>query len=151
MARPGLMPGWDLSSTPMADAACPICERGEPTDVALDLEHVWVTIPPAAPLPGYVVIVAKRHVREPFELEDGDRIAFWTDVDRVAAAIARGLRPDKLNYEIHGNTLPHLHIHLYPRRTSDRFAGRPIDWRESEPRTEADLAAVRKALADYLP
>jgi diadenosine tetraphosphate (Ap4A) HIT family hydrolase len=126
---------------------CPICERGEPTDVVSDLPHTWVTAPPRTPLAGYVVIVSKTHVREPFELDEVERLGFWTDVDTVAAAIAAGLRPDKLNYEIHGNTIPHLHLHLFPRQAGDRFAGRPIDWRETEPRTEADVAAIRAALA----
>lgn len=131
----------------MGSAGCPICIRGEPADIGIALEHTWVTIPPRTPLPGYVVVVAKRHVREPFELPERDRIGFWSDVDRVAAAIASGLRPDKLNYEIHGNTLPHLHLHLFPRRTGDRFAGRPIDWRETESRTDEDREAVLAALA----
>jgi diadenosine tetraphosphate (Ap4A) HIT family hydrolase len=39
----------------------------------------------------------------------------------------------KLNWEIHGNTIPHLHAHLFPRYVGDRFEGRPIDAREVEP------------------
>jgi len=33
----------------------------------------------------------------------------------------------KLNYEIHGNTLPHLHMHFFPRYRGDQFEGRAID------------------------
>ena len=33
----------------------------------------------------------------------------------------------KLNYEIHGNTIPHLHMHLFPRYVGDVFENRPID------------------------
>jgi diadenosine tetraphosphate (Ap4A) HIT family hydrolase len=32
-----------------------------------------------------------------------------------------------MNYEIHGNTIPHLHMHLYPRYSGDPFEGEPID------------------------
>lgn len=120
-------------------------------DIVLALGHTWVTLPPRTPLPGYVVIVAKRHVREPFELPEADRLGFWADVDRVAEAIATGLRPDKLNYEIHGNTLPHLHVHLFPRRTGDRFAGLPIDWRDNEPRTDEDRVRTLAALEGLRP
>ena len=53
----------------------------------------------------------------------------------------------KLNYEIHGNTIPYLHLHLFPRTAGDRFEGRPIDGRESVPRSDEELEAVRSALA----
>ena len=135
----------------MADPSCPICQAGGPRDAVAELEAVWVTIPEAAPLPGYVCLVAKRHVREPFELPEQEREAFWRDVDRVAQALHVGLRPDKMNYEIHGNTIPHLHMHLFPRRQGDRFEGKPIDGRLGEPRTQEDRDAVLDALADLMP
>ncbi len=77
-----------------------------------------------------------------------ERIAFWEDVNHVAAALNRELSPVKLNYEIHGNTLPHLHLHVFPRQRGDRFEGRPIDGSETSPRTDAELTAIRRALAD---
>jgi diadenosine tetraphosphate (Ap4A) HIT family hydrolase len=126
---------------------CVICRAGRPADVATELSAIWVTIPPWTPLRGYICLVSKRHVREPFELPDRERRAFWDDVDRVAAALNSGLRPDKLNYEIHGNTLPHLHLHMFPRWRSDRFAGLPIDTRDTAPRTDADRAAISAALS----
>jgi diadenosine tetraphosphate (Ap4A) HIT family hydrolase len=45
----------------------------------------------------------------------------------VGRALNDELRPAKMNYEIHGNTIPHLHLHLYPRTAEDPFVGRPID------------------------
>lgn len=127
-------------------ATCVICASGEPSDVAADLTAVWVTVPPMTPLPGYVCLVSKRHVREPFELPDPQRRAFWDDIDRVARALAAKLEPDKLNYEIHGNTIAHLHLHMFPRWRRDRFAGRPIDGRDLEPRTEDDRRSIASAL-----
>jgi diadenosine tetraphosphate (Ap4A) HIT family hydrolase len=95
-------------------------------------------------------LVAKRHVREPFELPPSEREAFWRDADRVAASISAGLRPDKLNYEIHGNTLEHLHLHLFPRWIDDAFWGRPIDDRQTVARTEDDRARILNALDGIL-
>jgi diadenosine tetraphosphate (Ap4A) HIT family hydrolase len=126
---------------------CPICLRGHPTDVVAELDGAWVTVPGTAPLRGYVCVVAKRHVREPFELPEAERLAFWSAVDATARAIHEGLVPHKLNYEIHGNTIAHLHVHLFPRWRGDRFDGRPIDPRETDTRSreerEATLAALR--------
>lgn len=122
--------------------ACPICAAGQPFHVRAELAATWVTAPPLVPLPGYLCLVAKHHVRDPFELSDPERRAFWDDVDRVAKAAVEALRPDNLNYEIHGNTIDHLHLHLYPRRQGDRFAGRPIDGRDVLARDAADEASV---------
>lgn len=107
---------------------------------------MWVTIPSSTPLPGYVCLVSKQHVREPFELSEDDRRTWWDTVDRVADALNSTLRPHKLNYEIHGNTIPHLHLHLFPRWRGDRFAGRPIDWRDKAARSEDDRRAIVEGL-----
>jgi diadenosine tetraphosphate (Ap4A) HIT family hydrolase len=127
-------------------SACPVCLDG-PRDVVTTLDASWVTLPPLTPLPGYVCLVARRHVVEPDELSFAERTAFWEEVNQVAAALYQALRPVKLNYEIHGNTLPHLHLHLFPRQPGDRFEGRPINGAESLPRTSEDIAAIHAALA----
>ena len=76
---------------------------------------------------GLRVVVAKWHVEEPYELDDADGAAYWLDVMRAARALASVTVPRKLNYEIHGNTIPHLQTHLLPRHAvketaRDRFA-----------------------------
>jgi diadenosine tetraphosphate (Ap4A) HIT family hydrolase len=40
--------------------------------------------------------------------------AFWSESMLVAEAVDSVVRPVKMNYEIHGNTLPHLHLHFSP-------------------------------------
>ena len=45
----------------------------------------------------------------------------------AAERLARLLQPQKINYEIHGNTLAHLHAHIYARYRGDRFVGGPVD------------------------
>jgi diadenosine tetraphosphate (Ap4A) HIT family hydrolase len=75
------------------------------------------------------------------------------DVCRVAAALDAVYRPTKMNYELLGNMVPHLHWHLVPRFAGDPLWPRPI-W--SEPHAEqllepADyrqaIARIRQALA----
>ena len=67
---------------------CPICRRGHPRDIVATLPTSWVTAPRRAPLPGYVAVVAKRHVVEPFELPPSACRAFWDDVMLVAKCVA---------------------------------------------------------------
>jgi diadenosine tetraphosphate (Ap4A) HIT family hydrolase len=126
---------------------CPICVRGGPLDVVADLEATWASAGEKAPLPGYVCIVSKRHAVEPFELPAVEMAAFWHEAMLVARAIAELLQPAKMNYEIHGNTIPHLHMHLFPRFAGDPFEGRPIDPRgASFTRSRADLGRLRDAI-----
>jgi diadenosine tetraphosphate (Ap4A) HIT family hydrolase len=98
-------------------------------------------------LPGYVCVVARQHVTEPFELTADDQIGFWRDAMGVAQAVAGLVQPIKMNYEIHGNTLPHLHLHLFPRQVDDPFVGGPIDPRKSSVRrTASEIGSLQRAI-----
>ena len=118
----------------------------------LELPATWVTAQGEAPLPGYVCVVSKLHVTEPFHLRGPARSAFWDEVSLIAEAVQGATGSPKINYEIHGNTIPHLHLHLYPRYPGDPFEGGPIDPRGIPPfvRTEKDLAALREAIRGVL-
>ncbi len=145
-------PGWgdpEAWSALCSGTSCPICAGGTPHDILADFPSCWVTAAPVAPLPGYVVVVSKRHVVEPFQLTPVERLAFWEDTMAAAQALADLLRPVKMNYEVHGNTIPHLHMHIYPRFPGDPFEGRPIDPRNpSFSRSQDDLARMRGVLAE---
>ena len=110
---------------------CPICRRGEPHGIVGEGSVTWYTTCNPSPLLGYVCVVSKQHVVEPFELHGAARAAFWEETLRAAEAVNRLFRPIKINYEIHGNTIPHLHVHIFPRYAGDPFEGRPIDPREA--------------------
>ena len=79
-----------------------------------------------------VVIWRGRHVAEPTELSDGEAVGYWREVLRVGAALERHYRPVKLNYQILGNAVPHLHTHLVPRFAEDPAPGRPLPFPEGE-------------------
>jgi diadenosine tetraphosphate (Ap4A) HIT family hydrolase len=78
--------------------------------------------------PGYVLLVLRRHVTELYQLEAGERGAHLEEVSRVAEALARVFRPVKMNYELLGNQVPHIHWHLVPRLPTDPDLRSPI-WR----------------------
>jgi histidine triad (HIT) family protein len=94
---------------------------------------------------GYLCLWSKRHVTEPFELARGEQIGFLQEAMAVAEALRSEFQPIKVNYEIHGNTLPHLHLHLFPRYPDDHFVGRPINGGEIHyHHDEAELARLRR-------
>jgi diadenosine tetraphosphate (Ap4A) HIT family hydrolase len=102
---------------------CVICSSGKPLDVIAETAVCRTTAPVSAPLPGYVCVVSKRHVNEPYDLPPAEQRLFWRDAMTVAQAVASVVSPIKMNYEIHGNTLPHLHLHLFPREPEDPYVG----------------------------
>ena len=71
---------------------------------------------------GYCCLVLKRHAVE-------CRRGFCADARSAAGRRGASGDPEavKLNYEIHGNTLPHLHVHLFLRYRGDPFEGGPIN------------------------
>lgn len=72
---------------------------------------------------GRCVVASKSHVKELFELEPQERAAFMDDVARVARAINETVSADKMNYGIYGDKVPHLHVHLVPKREGGRGFG----------------------------
>jgi len=91
-------------------------------------------------------VVARLHVIEPFELDPPDRLAFWEDCMLAGRALNSLFSPRKMNYEIHGNSIPHLHMHLYPRYAGDPYGTGPIDGRATFHRSSTDLAHMKRAL-----
>ena len=75
---------------------------------------------------GYTFLTLKWHEEELYGLADKDRKQFLEDMSLVASALSKAFNPDKMNYELLGNSMPHLHWHLVPRYTSDPMWGRPI-------------------------
>ena len=102
---------------------------------------------------GYTVVVWRgRHVAEPTELAADEAAAYWLEVLRVGRALEEHLRPVKLNYDVLGNSLPHLHAHVIPRYADDPRPGWPFPFPEEEPGPfeesafRADVKALRELL-----
>lgn len=106
---------------------CVICRQGRPAGVIAELEGSFVTVGVDAPLKGCCCLVLKRHAVELHDLTEAEGAAYMRDLQRVSMAVKAVTRAVKLNYEIHGNTIPHLHTHVYPRHVGDPFENRPID------------------------
>jgi len=103
--------------------------------------------------PGWVFVVLKRHAVELYDLDARERSALIEEVSRAAQALARVFRPEKMNYELLGNQVPHIHWHLVPRLAGDPEPRWPV-WRVPHepaplPAGEAAkrIALIRAALA----
>jgi diadenosine tetraphosphate (Ap4A) HIT family hydrolase len=124
------MSAWndtDRWSALCSGAACQICQREEPLDVVAGLEASWVTAQEAAPMRGYVCLVSRIHAVELHDLPATAAAAFMRDAQLTSKVLSSITGAVKLNYEIHGNSLPHLHMHFFPRYRGDQFEGQPIN------------------------
>ena len=106
---------------------CPICRRGAPKDAIAVLESSWVTMSASAPLRGYACLVFRRRAVELHDLSQSEGVTFMNDIRRLSGALQSVTGAAKMNYEVHGNTIEHLHMHFYPRYPNDLFQGGPIN------------------------
>lgn len=141
---------WARLLTP---EGCPTCVQGRPTSVLAELEVSWVTMgeePP--PLPGACALFLRRHAVELHDLGPEEAAAYMRDMQRLSRALQPATGAVKLNYEVHGNTIPHLHMHFFPRYPGDPFEGGPIDPRamKGKPFRAAEHQRIRQQLAAAL-
>lgn len=131
-----------------------MCSRWqqEPELRIAEFEHSYAVLNRDQFFPGYSLLFTREHVTELFHLDPGVRGGLMEEVNQLAFALNRAFAPTKMNYELLGNMVPHIHWHLIPRHSSDPLWPRPI-W--SEPHTErqlepaalaATIAAIRTAL-----
>ncbi len=76
--------------------------------------------------PGWTVVVFQRHATELFHLAPTERFQLIEEVNLVAKTLAEIYQAKKINYELLGNQLPHIHWHLVPRLANDPAPREPV-------------------------
>ncbi|HKZ06802.1 MAG TPA: HIT family protein [Methylomirabilota bacterium] len=139
----------------MTASACELCERvaGEGELFIADLDACRAYLNPDQFFPGWVFVVLRWHATELYELSTVERARLIEDVNRMAEALCVVYQPVKMNYELLGNQVPHVHWHLIPRLADDPEPRWPV-WRvqhEPAPLPPAEVASriesIRRALA----
>ena len=76
---------------------------------------------------GYSTVMFRgRHVADPVDLTLEETAGFWADVRVAAKAIEAVFRPCHLNYQLLGDAVPHVHVHVLPRYLDDPDPERPL-------------------------
>lgn len=114
--------------------SCPLCDwirSAKPEDdhgIAIaDLPYSHLFLAKNQFVRGYCVLICHRHVIEPFELTPEERVHYFDDLATVGRALQKAFNADKMNYNLLGNVIPHLHTHILPRYFTDSAPNRPID------------------------
>jgi diadenosine tetraphosphate (Ap4A) HIT family hydrolase len=118
---------------------CPMCGEGRPEETQYGVrifagEVSDAYLQRAGIQRGYTVVVWRgRHVAEPTELSPEEAGRYGVEVLEVGRALERHFEPVKMNYEVLGNSLPHLHTHVLPRYVDDPKPGWPFPFPEDPP------------------
>lgn len=139
------------------DATCPFCVKLKQLDTLPPGEVVWQFPGSVALLgtwqfyQGYCVLVSRRHATELSQLDETERRGYLDEMCLLARAIEAAFQPHKLNYELLGNQVPHLHWHVFPRSADDPRRLDPvwldIDAANNDPVLRHQLTGTRERLA----
>ncbi|MDO5351756.1 MAG: HIT family protein [Succinatimonas sp.] len=75
---------------------------------------------------GRVVLKYHEHKTDPSELTVEENQQFFGELACVAKAIMELFHPDKINYAIYGDGVPHLHVHIVPKYKDGLHWGGPF-------------------------
>ncbi|MBY0458817.1 MAG: HIT family protein [Gemmataceae bacterium] len=138
----------------MGDPNCPFCSRLATPDGWPESEIVWhfphsvAVVGPWQFYTGYCLLVSREHATELSRLGP-HRTQFLGEMALLAEAIESCFQPHKLNYELLGNQVPHLHWHLFPRSADDPERLQPV-WLALE-RAKTDPAEKKRLETGTVP
>ncbi len=121
-----------MESHPQEIEACVFCSKLAnlaelpDEDVVWQFPHSVALLGPWQYYHGYCILIARGHATELSQLTFEDRHAYFEEMCQLARAIEVAFQPRKMNYELLGNQVPHLHWHLFPRRADDPAALKPV-------------------------
>jgi diadenosine tetraphosphate (Ap4A) HIT family hydrolase len=118
------------SQSTVTDPGCHACAGTWPRadHFILDLALSKVYLHDDQFFPGWTMVVFRRHRTELFHLAQEERLQLIEEVNLVAKAVAQLYEARKVNYELLGNQLPHIHWHIIPRLATDPAPLEPV-WR----------------------
>ena len=100
-------------------------------------------------LPGHVLVVPKVHIPTLGDLPAEQVGPYFQVVQRLAAAVEQALQAEgsfvAANIRI-SQSVPHLHVHVVPRRKGDGLFGRTFQWIRHPYPDEATALGVQRAI-----
>lgn len=135
---------------------CPLCKQDRATEDRFGIQvfrgrYSRAYLQKVEYPPGYTVVEwLGRHVAEPTDLSDEEASAFWLEVLQVGSAVQQVFRPLKMNYQLLGNTIPHLHVHIIPRYEEDPRPGGPFYPEDRGNPSNEEIKAAASRLSDQI-
>ena len=139
----------------MNDPNCIFCQivlDERPAHVVLQSEHALAFLDARPVFPGHTLLVPRDHHETLGDLPGPLVAELFADAQRLAVAVEAAMDADgtfvAMNNRV-SQSVPHLHVHVVPRRRKDGLRGFfwPRQRYESDEEAEAVAARIRGAVA----
>lgn len=110
---------------------CPFCSSDIPEIAFMESQNFWVVYNHAPILPGHSLVIPKNHIESLLELDEQELFEFIQLSTKAAKLILKVFNAESFNWTVQekpaaGQTIPHLHLHIFPRHEND--LPNPGDW-----------------------
>ena len=136
----------------MACPFCAICDGSLPASVVLRDDHVCAFLDARPVFKGHVLVAPRAHVKDLLELPRAEIEPLFRSVQRVAQAVQNGLAADGSFVAVNNNisqSVPHLHVHVVPRRKGDGLRG--FFWPRTKYDSDEEREGFARRIAEALP
>ena len=122
---------------------CQIVTGQRPAHVVLESEHAIAFLDARPVFPGHTLLVPRDHYETLADLPTGLLGEFFADAQRLAVAVEEGMEANgtfvAMNNRI-SQSVPHLHVHVVPRRPKDGLRG--FFWPRQRYNNEEEMSEV---------
>src|SRR5439155_15544104 len=120
-----------------------------PAYVVYDDPEVFAFLDHRPLLPGHVLVVPRIHYETLGDLPSAEVGPFFRTVQRLALAVEQAMRADgsfvAINIRI-SQSVPHLHVHVVPRRKGDGLFGKTFQWMRRPYPSESAICDTQRAI-----
>jgi histidine triad (HIT) family protein len=135
-------------------AGCKFCQiiAGEiPAHFVLDTDDVVAFLDHRPLFPGHTLVLPRGHVESLTDLPENQVGPFFRQVQRVEAAVRTAMEAQGsfvAENNVVSQSVPHLHVHVVPRRRKDGLRG--FFWPRTKYASDGEMAAVAARIAERL-
>ena len=138
--------GWSK-----AKMACKFCEIASESVVVFE-DSISLAFLDHRPLfPGHTLLIPKDHYATLADLPPNLIGPFFSNAQRLAGAVERAMQAEGTFVAINNRvsqSVPHLHVHIVPRRKGDGLRG--FFWPRQKYRNEEEMRRVQSAIVNQL-
>jgi histidine triad (HIT) family protein len=128
---------------------CQIIEGSVPSSVVYSDQSVVAFLDYRPVFPGHVLVVPRTHYAVLADMPQAEVGPFFVAVQRIATAVEKAMKADgsfvAINIKI-SQSVPHLHVHVVPRRKGDGLFGKTFQWTRHPYPNEAAMLQTQRAI-----